>query len=74
MDLRDSTEDAAFRQEVRAWIAEHLVGEFAQSGAIGGPGREHEGFEFDWRGNNSSARPGGPVSGGLSSGAVEGHR
>ena len=45
MDLRDSTEDAAFRQEVRAWIAEHCVGEFAESGAVGGPGREHEGFE-----------------------------
>lgn len=45
MDLRDSIEDAAFRQEVRAWIAENCVGEFAEAGAVGGPGREHEGFE-----------------------------
>jgi alkylation response protein AidB-like acyl-CoA dehydrogenase len=45
MDLRDSTEDAAFREEVRTWIAENRVGEFAESGDIGGPGREHEGFE-----------------------------
>jgi alkylation response protein AidB-like acyl-CoA dehydrogenase len=45
MDLRDSTEDAAFRQEVRAWISDNCVGEFAESGNVGGPGREHEGFE-----------------------------
>ena len=45
MDLRDSTEDAAFRQEVRAWISDNCVGEFAESGDVGGPGREHEGFE-----------------------------
>ena len=34
-----------FRDEVRAWLAENLVGEFASLGASGGPGREHEGFE-----------------------------
>ncbi|MEY2426951.1 MAG: hypothetical protein QOI61_2523 [Actinomycetota bacterium] len=34
-----------FRDEVRAWLSEHLVGEFASLGASGGPGREHEGFE-----------------------------
>jgi alkylation response protein AidB-like acyl-CoA dehydrogenase len=34
-----------FRDEVRTWLAEHLVGEFASLGASGGPGREHEGFE-----------------------------
>ena len=34
-----------FRDEVRAWLSEHLVGEFAELGASGGPGREHEGFE-----------------------------
>jgi alkylation response protein AidB-like acyl-CoA dehydrogenase len=37
--------DSAFRTEVRAWLASHLVGEFASLGAAGGPGREHEGFE-----------------------------
>jgi alkylation response protein AidB-like acyl-CoA dehydrogenase len=46
MDLRESTEDAAFRQEVRAWIADNCVGVFADSGGVGGPGREHEGFEI----------------------------
>ncbi len=35
----------AFRDEVRAWLSEHLVGEFAELGASGGPGREHEGFD-----------------------------
>jgi alkylation response protein AidB-like acyl-CoA dehydrogenase len=34
-----------FRDEVRTWLAENLVGEFASLGASGGPGREHEGFE-----------------------------
>ncbi|MFZ0665302.1 MAG: acyl-CoA dehydrogenase family protein [Acidimicrobiales bacterium] len=46
MDLRDSKEDAAFREEVRTWIGEHLVGDFARAGDIGGPGREHQGFEI----------------------------
>ncbi|WP_424747197.1 hypothetical protein, partial [Mycobacterium sp.] len=31
-----------FRAEVRAWLAEHLVGEFAELKGLGGPGREHE--------------------------------
>ena len=34
-----------FRAEVRAWLAEHLVGEFAELKRLGGPGREHEAFE-----------------------------
>ncbi|MEY2417447.1 MAG: hypothetical protein QOG90_127, partial [Actinomycetota bacterium] len=38
-----------FRDEVRAWLSEHLVGEFAALGASGGPGREHEGFEVRCR-------------------------
>jgi alkylation response protein AidB-like acyl-CoA dehydrogenase len=46
MDLRDSPEDAAFRDEVQTWIDENRVGEFARAGDIGGPGREHEGFEI----------------------------
>ncbi|HWB65784.1 MAG TPA: acyl-CoA dehydrogenase family protein [Mycobacteriales bacterium] len=45
MDLRFSAEDEAFRDEVRSWLAEHLVGEFAALGDAGGPGREHEGFD-----------------------------
>ncbi|MEO6792871.1 MAG: acyl-CoA dehydrogenase IpdE1 [Mycobacterium sp.] len=34
-----------FRAEVRAWLAENLVGEFAKLKGLGGPGREHEAFE-----------------------------
>jgi alkylation response protein AidB-like acyl-CoA dehydrogenase len=45
MDLRFSDEDEAFRREVRAWLAEHNVGEFAALEGRGGPGHEHEGFE-----------------------------
>jgi alkylation response protein AidB-like acyl-CoA dehydrogenase len=37
--------DSAFRAEVRAWLASHVVGDFASLGPAGGPGREHEGFE-----------------------------
>jgi alkylation response protein AidB-like acyl-CoA dehydrogenase len=45
VDFRFSDEDEAFRAEVRDWLAEHLVGEFAELRGAGGPGREHEGFE-----------------------------
>jgi alkylation response protein AidB-like acyl-CoA dehydrogenase len=45
MDLRFSDEDEAFRGEVRAWLAEHNVGEFAALEGRGGPGHEHEGFD-----------------------------
>ncbi|MBV9664902.1 MAG: acyl-CoA dehydrogenase family protein [Actinobacteria bacterium] len=45
MALQDTEADRAFRQEVRDWLAENLVGEFAELGSRGGPGREHEGFE-----------------------------
>ena len=45
MDLRFSAEDEAFRTEVREWLAEHLVGEFAALRGAGGPGREHEALD-----------------------------
>jgi alkylation response protein AidB-like acyl-CoA dehydrogenase len=45
VDLRFSSEDEAFRTEVRGWLGDHLVGEFAEGRGLGGPGREHEGFE-----------------------------
>jgi alkylation response protein AidB-like acyl-CoA dehydrogenase len=45
VDLRFSAEDEAFRAEVRDWLGDHLVGEFAEGRGLGGPGREHEGFE-----------------------------
>ncbi|MGA9491967.1 MAG: acyl-CoA dehydrogenase IpdE1 [Mycobacterium sp.] len=34
-----------FRAEVRDWLTENLVGEFAALKGLGGPGREHEAFE-----------------------------
>jgi len=42
MDLTYSPEDEAFRAEVRAWLEEHLGGDFAHLRGKGGPGREHE--------------------------------
>jgi alkylation response protein AidB-like acyl-CoA dehydrogenase len=40
MDFRWSAEDEAFREEVRSWLNEHLVGEFAALGNAGGPADE----------------------------------
>ena len=34
-----------FRAEVRGWLADNLVGEYAALKGLGGPGREHEAFE-----------------------------
>jgi alkylation response protein AidB-like acyl-CoA dehydrogenase len=45
MDLRDRAEDQAFRREIRAWLTEHVVGEFAALGGRGGSGDEAFGFE-----------------------------
>jgi alkylation response protein AidB-like acyl-CoA dehydrogenase len=40
MDFTDTPEEAAFRAEVREWLAEHLKGEFAALGGKGGPADE----------------------------------
>ena len=37
---------ADFREQVRTWLAEHLVGDFAALVGSGGPGREHEHVEL----------------------------
>ncbi len=42
MDLTESAEDRAFREEVRTWLADHLVGEWAALRGLGGAGRDHE--------------------------------
>jgi alkylation response protein AidB-like acyl-CoA dehydrogenase len=42
MDLSYGPRDEEFRAEVRAWLEEHLSGEFAALRGLGGPGREHE--------------------------------
>lgn len=34
-----------FREEIRGWLADNLVGEFAALRGVGGPGRDHELFE-----------------------------
>ncbi|MDZ4266177.1 MAG: acyl-CoA dehydrogenase family protein [Mycobacterium sp.] len=34
-----------FRAEVRDWLADNLVGDYAALRGLGGPGREHEAFE-----------------------------
>ncbi len=42
MDLSHTAADEEFRAEVRAWLEEHLAGDFAGLRGKGGPGREHE--------------------------------
>jgi len=50
MDLRDRPEDETFRKEVRAWLSDHVTGEFAALGGRGGSGDESFGFEtrLEW--------------------------
>lgn len=38
-------DDDAFREQVRAWLAEHLTGEWAHLVGSGGPGRHREAYE-----------------------------
>jgi alkylation response protein AidB-like acyl-CoA dehydrogenase len=45
VDLTESADDRAFRAEVREWLGDHLVGEWAGLKGLGGPGREHEAHE-----------------------------
>jgi alkylation response protein AidB-like acyl-CoA dehydrogenase len=45
VDLTYSEADQAFRAEVRAWLEEHLSGEFAALRGLGGAGRDHEALE-----------------------------
>src|SRR5438445_11011913 len=40
MDVRFSASDEAFRDEIRGWLSEHLVGEYAALGGGGGPADE----------------------------------
>jgi alkylation response protein AidB-like acyl-CoA dehydrogenase len=49
MDLRDRPEDEAFRAEVRSWLEEHVVGEYAALGGRGGSGDETFGLEVRLR-------------------------
>src|SRR5271165_5061972 len=58
MDLRDRPEDEAFRKEIREWMAEHLVGEYAALGGRGGSGDETFGFETRLRWEHELAADG----------------
>ncbi len=41
-DLHLSAEERAFRDELREWLADHLVGEFRAAGGVGGPADDRE--------------------------------
>ncbi len=45
-----TSQDAAFRTEVRDWLETALAGEFKELRGVGGPGREHEAWDErrDW--------------------------
>lgn len=47
-----------FRTEVRQWLADNLVGEYAALKGLGGPGREHEAFEERLAWNQHLAKAG----------------
>ncbi|MFL6158758.1 MAG: acyl-CoA dehydrogenase, partial [Marmoricola sp.] len=42
MDLTDTAEDQAFRTEVRTWLEDNLVGDFAALKGLGGSGKDLE--------------------------------
>jgi hypothetical protein len=58
-----------FRAEVRGWLADNLVGDFAALKGLGGPGREHEAFEERLAWNQHLAAAGRAI--GAQSGVVE---
>ncbi|MEV2250988.1 acyl-CoA dehydrogenase family protein [Streptomyces sp. NPDC050147] len=43
MEFAFTRQDEEFRAQARAWLGEHLTGEFAGAAGRGGPGSEHEG-------------------------------
>ncbi len=49
MDLRDRPEDVRFRDEIRRFLEENLVGEFAELAGRGGSGDETYGFDVRLR-------------------------
>ncbi len=45
METHDTPADAQFREEVRTWLSEHVIGEYAALGGRGGSGDETFGFD-----------------------------
>ncbi|MCW2857326.1 MAG: acd [Marmoricola sp.] len=50
MDLTDTSEDKAFRAEVRTWLEDNLVGDFAALKGLGGSGKDLEAHDerLEW--------------------------
>ncbi|MCX6395997.1 MAG: acyl-CoA dehydrogenase family protein [Propionibacteriales bacterium] len=50
MDLTDSSEDKSFRLEVRTWLEDNLVGDFAALKGLGGSGKDLEAHDerLEW--------------------------
>ena len=49
VDLADTPQQAQARTEIRDWLAEHLVGEFARHPGVGGPTDDSQwGLRRDW--------------------------
>jgi alkylation response protein AidB-like acyl-CoA dehydrogenase len=49
VDFRDTPEEAAFRDQVKAWLSENLVGEFARiGGGRGTADEEHWDLRMEW--------------------------
>ena len=46
MAATSRTDEGTFRAEVRGWLEDNLVGDFAALRGLGGPGREHEAHEI----------------------------
>ena len=44
-DVELTDDDARFRSDVAAWLADHVVGEYAELKGRGGPGDEDVGFD-----------------------------
>ena len=44
-DVELTDDDERFRRDVAAWLADHVVGEYAELKGRGGPGDEDVGFD-----------------------------
>lgn len=57
MEMQDTAAEAEFRAQVRDWLAEHLVGEFAEHRGVGGPADDaHWEVRLAWERELAAAR------------------